>query len=197
MLKVITVVSLALLLSSPVKAEENKTLTKRDFVEIELERETKNRKYDQGDWEYKEDYRHLYKQNRKLAKRVRTLERAVVQLQDRLYEQQLLMSELLAQNNSGCHVDLEGGYGDGYLEFITKRKFVYRWRNGRPQAYGTLDNNCRGSFTFPDDRTYRILVDDCRIYFDNKRSGNFWRIESCGRNIVKTMIEDKKNILAC
>jgi len=60
-------------------------------------------------------------------------------------------------------------------------QLLFNWNNGRPQAYGTLDQSGsvhRGSFTFPDDRTFTLSYypADRDIYWngDKGQTGIKW-----------------------
>ena len=118
----------------------------------------------------------LSRENRRLRKRIRRLERAMAQMQD-------WMLDMEDSNDyaRACPVNLEGRWGDGYLTMTSATDFVFNWNNGRPQAYGYVNERCKGRFVFPDDRSYSIEADHCIIYKEGRHSGHIWKKKHCRR----------------
>ncbi len=74
--------------------------------------------------------------------------------------------------NSFPLTELAGNYGHGVLSMTSSNTFVFRWNNGRVDATGTVDDTGKGTFNFPDHKTFSFEFEPStrKIYFDGDRS---------------------------
>ena len=86
--------------------------------------------------------------------------------------------------------EMTGTYSGGITISYWDDRLVGEWNViNRLDFYGDLDQDCFGTMTFPDDRSYNFEYDfsGCILYWNGRNSNNKWKKDVCPTSWVSSV----------